>query len=150
MILIIIFVLYLNYLRRELKKSEKAYDALFADCDAGDALVNWRLANPDIPVYKSTYARWLVMTRIKTYKSFLETHPYIKDNGFLDFLYSLLDPPPRPKKRKRVPKIPLRPCVSKAVYLSILLAKHYSFGIALVCHNFQHHFYYLNSARIRT
>lgn len=76
---------------REAKKSKEQLKATIADCDASEELTNWRIANPDICICDDSWARELVIQRIVTYKYFLKTHPFIKDNGFTEFLRSLLD-----------------------------------------------------------
>lgn len=84
------------------KKSKRALKATYADCDADNDLMNWKFANPSIGIGDSDYACSLVRRCIATWREFLETHPYIKDNSRTAFLYSLLDqrgspPPGKPK-----------------------------------------------------
>jgi len=93
---------------RDLRRSNAALKALFADCDASEALFNWRLANPDYYIGDWPYARELVMRRIAAYRHFLETHSFVEDRGFTEYLFSLLDEhgPPPPAKGKPVPVSP--------------------------------------------
>lgn len=80
------------------RTSNEQLKALIADCDASEKLTNWRLANPDAYIGDISLARELVLQRIVTWKNLLKTHPFIKDDGFTEFLYSLLDDheePPR-------------------------------------------------------
>lgn len=99
---VIVAGLYIQWLRNELKKSKLSLEATVADCDANKDLMNWKWANPGIGIGDSDYARSLVRRCIATWREFLETHPYIKDNGRMAFLYSLLDqhgsPPPGKSK----------------------------------------------------
>ncbi|GEM_PF-6072055 len=92
-VFVIIFLLFYD-----VRNGNEELKALIADCDASEKLVNWRLANPDSYIGDIPLARELVLQRIVAYKHFLKMHPFIKDDGFTEFLYSLLDDheePPR-------------------------------------------------------
>ena len=85
------------------KSLSKAHAATCAWCDADDALLEWRLKNPGVYIGLSTVGRTLLGQCIDAYDEFLRTHPFVSDDGYRDFLLSLMNElPPRPRKRKRL------------------------------------------------
>ena len=98
-----------------IRKVKEQLATTIADCEAGEVLMNWRIANPDLYIGDVAYARWLVLRKIATYRRFLEAHPYIKDKGNTDFLYSLLDEyGPPPPSNENEPE-PIQPVPTRAV-----------------------------------
>ncbi len=97
------------------RRDEEALQAVYDDCAAGEALFGWIDANPDLFIGDYSYSRSLVLRKIATYKHFLETHPFIKeDENYTKFLLSLFDhkgPPPPAKSRP----LPRRPSTTWAV-----------------------------------
>ena len=93
--ILMIFVLILGV--REIRKDREQIKAIFLDCDTAEELIRWRMANPDLYIGDVPQAGEIVLRRIAAYRRLLETHSYIKDNGHLKFLESLLserEPPP--------------------------------------------------------
>ncbi|MBI2049048.1 MAG: hypothetical protein HYT29_01240 [Parcubacteria group bacterium] len=112
---------------RAYKKEKAAEKALFDDCDASEALTDWRIANPNLYIGEVPYAQELVRRRIMTHFRLLETHPYIKrDDEFIRFLYSLLTErrPPPPDTRKPRPLSKPRNCGAFFVASSATLERH--------------------------
>ncbi|OGZ16479.1 MAG: hypothetical protein A3G11_02830 [Candidatus Lloydbacteria bacterium RIFCSPLOWO2_12_FULL_51_9] len=91
------------------RRGMKELRATEEDCAASEAFWKWRIANPELHIGDIPCARKLVLRRIETYIHFMETHPYLKDNGFIAHLHSLLSDrgPPPPQKRRRPPRKPL-------------------------------------------
>lgn len=75
-------------------KGNKAYRATCAYCDASNAFFAWYLANPGVCVSLSDLGRNLLIEYIDAYKEWLESHPFIDDNGHLQQLTDLLNEPP--------------------------------------------------------
>lgn len=71
--------------------SKKALEAAEGECEASSVLLDWRFANPGIPIGLSPEGRRLTLGCIAAWQEFLETHPYIEDNGRTEFLCSLLN-----------------------------------------------------------
>ncbi len=92
------------------KKDCFAFQALLEEIDTSRSLLRWRLANPDLYIGDTAYTRELVLRRIQARKRFLEAHPFINDDGFLNFLLTLLDEhgPEPPRKRSSVTNKPPR------------------------------------------
>lgn len=114
---------------RDVKRAEEASRATHADCDADDALCDWRESNPDACIACSAEARKLVLRKIKTYEYFLATHPFLVDPSYRDhlvFLRTLLfkhnDGPPPPAKRNRPKNYSKKPLSARA---SLLLRENY-------------------------
>ncbi len=95
--LLIVVVLLLILLVSNISKGRRQLEALIAHCDTANELVGWCMANPDLYIWDVPHAGEIVLRRIAAYRRFIETHPFIKDNGHLSFLESLLsqhEPPP--------------------------------------------------------
>ena len=59
---------------------------LFADCDASEALTNWRIANPDLHIGDVPHARQLVLNRIVAYERLCKVCLFVKkDKDFIAF-----------------------------------------------------------------
>lgn len=90
-----------------LDRAQRGMRATFAECDAFDQLLEWRLANPGGYIGDVAYARRLVEVCIQTYVRFLDTHgfnPHAKQHAeYLAFLRSLFDEHGPEPPRKRFP-----------------------------------------------
>lgn len=88
-LLVVLIMVFL--LARDVRRGEEQLKATIEDCDASEELTNWRIANPYLCISDDPWARELVIQRIVAWKYFLKTHPFVRDDGLTEFLYSLLD-----------------------------------------------------------
>jgi hypothetical protein len=99
--------------RRKLVVFQAARRATFLECATFRKLAEWRVNNPDMPIYASKDGRQLVLDCIAAWIVFLAAHPEYKDNGqCLMYLRSLLFPEdpydPPPVRRGSLPYVPKR------------------------------------------
>ncbi len=72
-------------------KSKREKEVIAEEVNTFEALINWRLANPNLYIGDVPYARCLVLRRIEAWRKYLSIFSFLKDDGFIDFLYGLLD-----------------------------------------------------------
>lgn len=80
MLATIVIALLLWWIFQSLEKSKEAYQALIADCDASDALIDFFVASPHRTAEVCALAQKLIEKRRSTHKHFIATHSYIKDD----------------------------------------------------------------------
>jgi hypothetical protein len=86
---ILFFVTCLVFLKYEIKETEVACKALFAECDASEAFTDWRLRNPGVYIGLSEEGRKFLGVYLDAYDKFLKTHPYIDGLKHREWLVSL-------------------------------------------------------------
>jgi hypothetical protein len=89
---IFLIALMFAYYYWEMLKAQKGLDATHEDCDSFEPLLEWRDAHPDEEISSDPYAQALLVRRIEAHQRFLETHPFVHDNGHIEALRSHLKP----------------------------------------------------------
>lgn len=83
---------------------ECSYLSVVRYCDTDEALLAWRLNNPELYVGDSSYGRSLVLEALDAYRNFLRYHPYCSGEEHIAFLLSLLDEHGPEPPRKPLPQ----------------------------------------------
>jgi hypothetical protein len=116
------------FLLHAFKKGNEEVAAVRAWCAAGDCLMEWREANPSVPIAHSEEARQLVRNSIGAYVHFLRMHPTIRARlEYLEYLHGLLNdrgtPSRPPGKSKRPPSTQQLASASCSLFVTLIVIR---------------------------
>ncbi len=107
---LLLLCLFMRYVREH---EEWVHQATCEYCDTGEALRNWRLANPNYYVGEWPYAQALVRKHLNAYERYIAAHPWIERNEqFVSWLEALINEkpqPPNPPPKSQRPTLFSRP-----------------------------------------